>query len=614
MKSQQNKKTRTGSFKREQPRKDSKDPRVNYDNTREGKFRKDMRVKGFKADQSDFKEVKATGSENDISWYNKVTDLYEPATNVSIQPVTGLPINITQGLSVPGTYATYWAPSLGVPDLQALNQIKESLYSYVVHANSRNTSYDANDLVLTFIGGGQVFSYLATLLRAYGCMSNFSATNKNTPQELLTAMGFDYNDFKDNYPNMLFEINRMIVASRQLWVPSHFTFVTRWFWMNSNIYMDANSQKAQYYMHVQNYYWMYSEDASVNGTCLIPVSYQGSTPVGPNDPYQASAYGVSASLYMQTVNSSSAVLCSWKNAVDFFWKLLNPLVNSTYRGVMMGDILKAYGPNDLFSVATIDANYSVIPVYSEEVLMQIENATINRRYPNMAIFQNQDKNILEPVAVYRSDDILSMDIFIDQPVLNFHKQGGPTKDDLMIATRLKTAGYTTTDSVNKVMNSITNYTQFDSSLYPITPDTTAMITTPISSGSEVIVAARIFRLAYNVGDVYTSVGGVKVDDYVIIEVTPCDGVLGCFALSDGGQIQIVNNIHANQTNMLMQWTAFDWAPWIYGVVINSSGQFVPGRWEQAWGDWDYWGTIPDTNISNMHIAALYSQLNVPFMG
>lgn len=600
---------------KDQPRKDSKDPRVNYDNTRADKFRKDMRVKGMQADPKDFNEVKCNGKENDIAWYNKVADLYNPATNVSIQPVTGLPINEVQGLSVPGCYATYWAPSLGVPDLQAINQIKESLYSFVVHANSRNTSYDANDLFMTFVGGGQVFCYLATLLRAYGCMSNFNATNKNTPQELVTAMGFDYNDFAKNYPNMLFDLNRMIVASRQIWVPSHFTFVTRWFWMNSNIYKDANSSKAQFYMHVQNYYWMYSETASDNGTCLLPVSYQGSTPIDP-DSYVGSGYNVSDSLKHLAVVPASGTLCTWKSAVEFFWKLLDPLVNSTYRGVMMGDILKAYGPNDLFSVATIDANYSVVPVYSAEVLMQIENATINRHYPNIGIFQNQDHNVIQPVAMYRTEDIKQMGNFVSQPVLNFHTLQEPSKDDLMIATRLKVAGYTTMSSVNKVMHYITSYVQFDESLEPYTISTNTLIKTPKSSGSEVIVDAYMFRIVYDSETRYTYTGGIKVNDNLVIETTQCFGAFTGFTVSsDGKVIAPMSTYPSSIMMMLNQWSAYDWAPWVYLIPSTNGADGVPnGKWEQAFGDWDYWGTIPDENLTNMHTAALYSQLNVPFMG
>lgn len=567
--------TKSKKVVRDQPRKDSNDPRVNYDNTRESKFKKDMRIKGVKADMKDFNEVKCNGAENDISWYNKVGALFEPATNVSIQPVTGLPINEVQGLSVPGCYATYWAPSLGVPDLQALNQIKESLYSFVVHANSRNTSYDANDLLMTFVGGGQVFCYLATLLRAYGCMSNFDATNKNTPQELVTAMGFDYQDFVDNYPNMLFEINRMITASRQLWVPSHFTFVTRWFWMNSNIYKDASSHKAQFYMHVQDYYWMYSENASDNGTCLIPVSYQETTPVGASDTYIGSGYHVSDSLFCDSMQNFSGKLCTWEHAVQFFWKLLDPIVNSTYRGVMMGDILKAYGPNELFSVATIDANYSVIPVYSEEVLMQIENATINRHYPNIALFQNQDHNTIEPVAIYRTNDVMQMGNFVSKPVLNFHKEGGPTKDDLMIATRLKTSGYTTIQSSNRVKLSVTNYTQFDDSILPLTPSSGGAIVTPLSSGSEIIVAAYMFRLTYNFEDVYTSIKGMYLTKYTAFQITPAYGAFSMYAKSTSGDQIGLASIPNTIVEMINMWSAFDWAPWIYGLVL-SDGQNIDG--------------------------------------
>lgn len=573
---------RSNKVKREQPRKDSKGKRVNFDNTRESKFVKDVdgwngkgrdnphAVKGNKYNDEDFKQV-GVGKENDVSWYNKVQSMYGPATNISFNPTTGYEVIPWNHAAVPALFADYWSPTLGMPDLDAVNQLKESLYSFVVHANSRNTSYDSNDLFLTFIAGSQVFSYLASLIRAYGCMLNFDPLNRNTPQVLITAMGFDYDDFKDNLPNMLFDINQMITASRQIWVPSDFTFATRWFWMNSNIYMDGSSAKSQWYMHVQDVYWMFNETGFETGTALIPVipanGYDGETPL-------LFMHDIVSKYKLQAIGGTVAQnnpLLTWSDCKQFFNDLMTPLLNSTYRGVMMGDILKAYGADKLFIVSEISSGYKIVPQYSAEVLTQIENETILAPTPSSSwgLSVDLDKNRIQPTIFSNSTTYQSV-IAPQEQIINFHQAEEPTADQIMVATRLKAQG----NKTGIPGLAVSGYNAMDPGNDKFT--TLALPASygfPLVTGTEIITFACLFSLVYGSAGKNafsgTEAGYIPVDGYNVFFI-PFYQQQTWYTGTSAQGYQTTSPSKSSQIALTM-WQAFDWSPWIYLISLNDTG-------------------------------------------
>lgn len=610
MKKNQNKQNqnRGQRVKREQPRKDSSSKRVNCDNERVSKF--DKNVKGYsRSKSSDFDEVSKVGKENDIAWYNKVTGMFNPAANISYLPITGAQQHLVGGSAVPGVFADYWQPTLGAPNGTAINQIKESLYSFVVHANSRNTSYDSNDLFMTIVAGANVFSYLATVIRAYGTMMQWQATNMNTPRMLITAMGFDYDDFKSNLPHMLFDINNMIAQSRQLWVPNEFPFVARWFWMNSNVYKDAESVKAQYYMHVQNVYWMYSETFMKTGTALIPVS-----------PVKQAATGVSPTTVADfmdqqavTFGSSAKSLLSWADAVAFFNRLLEPLLTSTYRGVMMGDILKAYGADKLYTIAEIEAGYAAIPVYHQEVLTQIENEMLYNLSPT-GLLADLDNNVIAPfVTTTGSGGATTPGSPIEGRIVNFHHDHVPTPDELMIATRLRVGVLNNSKDITVYKTS--SYDQFSpsSGLEPSGMNPT-VIPEGVITGSEVITNAKMFAFQYVDNIAAGPLNGIRTGyplglNTFVMKYNFVD-LFGIFTFNTSNKVELSTGALQSLTFTQMLWSAFDWAPWLY-ATISGNGNNAQIAW--AWGDYDNYSDMPRASVGNMHMAALYSELSVPFM-
>lgn len=493
-----------------------------------------------------FRDAKVTNKCNDVKWYAANSELLRSAATLPFSTTSGLPVDIYSQTKegVPGILTLHWVPCLfganyahaetsytpsdGLKALWAnapVNQAAFSMYSYTVHANSRSKSYDAADEMLLVLAGAQIFSMLAFGIRAYGIMRKYDQQNAYTPAHLVRAMGFDYEDLQSNLANMWFTLNDLIDRVQQIWIPNTFPFIERWFWMNSNIYKDANGVKSQYYMFVPGVFYQYNETLNDMGGGLEPVRWDAST------------------------------AHTWNDYVNIVTNAIQKLLLSQDRGIIFGDILKAYGAENLYKIGTISSDYMVEPVYDQEVLMQIENSTSYPIYPN-AISQWDNGTISQEFAKNNPGN------FITRAVLNFHTDSVPTPEMIMVATRLTSLGFSGTTTSDK-----TAYTS-------IAPGTV---------GTEYITECAMWTL----------VNGSLVKDWLVS------------AGSFGGETATAEDL-----TRMARWSSFDWAPWVY----TTKGTIAPGNEMEivrAFGDYDQYTTIDRATLQKMHRTAVYSEFGMP---
>lgn len=555
--SKSNNRSKNSKVKREQPRKDSRSKRVNFDNESEQEF--DAKYK--RRSNKDPRDTKQTSKSNDVRWYANNPELLRSAASLPFSTVTGnlLPWGSNVGNyigSVPGVLSLLWRPSLGGQYIDAVNQAKDSIYSFTVHANSRNTSYTAEDEMLLIIAGAQVFAFIANAIRAYGTMLSFDQRNKYLPRGLIKAMGFDYDDLQTNLNQMWFDINEVIARSRQIWIPNDLPFVERWFWMNSNIYMDASSPKAQYYVFCEDGAFKYDEMTSNKGGQLVRVNFDltaggSSAGWGPTQPR------------------------TWAQYMKGLNEMINALINSEDRGLIFGDILKAYGADKIYALSPIPAGYTVTPVYDIEVLSQIENATTCAQ-GCIAIVQNPDTAKIEEQYVNKviEGGNLGGLLLPNKAVLNFHQLENPTPEQIMVATRLMSLGSTPYPSLND-------------------EGTASFI--PTTCGTEVITDTQ--AVFYNGNGVLTSAE------------FPCVSFMNDATATAGSAKLGVHRV--------MLRAAFDWCPWTYYLSkspfskdTNQPAQVDNPIW-YAIGDYDNWTTIDVETLRKMHQTAVYSEFGVP---
>lgn len=409
---QQNRK-QTSNTRRQQPRKDSKSKRINEDNARLSKVERDI-------DEGKAAWMRGARAKdcNDIAWYASNSELLKSAASMPFSTTIGLPIFRENGLTmpaVPGVMAIYWEPFVNGGDRSAIQQAANSIYSYIVHANSRNYNYNAPDLMLMILAGIDVFKMLGVGIRAFGAMQNFEQQNYYTPKALLAAMGFDYDDLRSNLSKMWFDLNELIARSKQVWIPNVMPVLERWFWMSTNVYMDASSVKAQYYLFVPASYYVFEEKTSSTGSSLSANIWAIPTTGSPN-------------------------LKTWAQYLTIMNTMIDALLNAEDRGIIFGDILNAYGADKLYALNAIAVDYKTVPTYNAEVLTQIENCNCVD-CSVQGIQQDANGNLMTVSSqVYTST--LNTYRFKTQAIINFHQTTPPTPEQIMIATRMMALGAT----------------------------------------------------------------------------------------------------------------------------------------------------------------------------
>lgn len=305
--------------------------------------------------------------------------------------------------AVPGVLALNIVPSIGTYDdsnaTSAVNLAAKNIYSYVRHANSGSNNYDAPDLMMTILAADQVFSAISMAVRAYGIAMNYNQLDRYTPIALLRAMGFNPDNVINNMAQFRYLINQAIARASVIWVPSDMSIVARHYWLYSNVYRDSEDRKAQYYMFVPTNFLKFEPTAETTGSSLSVVSWG---------------------------NSTAHTIDDWYNMIT---SMLDPIISDEDMGIMFGDMLKAYGSNNLFTMNQIPDNYTIMPVYNPEVLSQIHNATTTSVEPSGV---SQKNNV-----IYQKKGDISRNAFKAYlSTFNFWK-ANPDPSTVMVSSRLR---------------------------------------------------------------------------------------------------------------------------------------------------------------------------------
>lgn len=260
----------------------------------------------------------------------------------------GLPANIGNDelMSIPGIMTLKYMPTPGIStsNNSAVNLAARAMYSYVRHANSGHSNYDAPDLMMYLLAMDSMYAFLSWARRLYGYLSFYTQYNRYVPRALIEANGVDYDDLMSDPARFRSSLNLLIQSAGALVIPGSLGFIKKHMWMASNCYLDDMSVKAQLYQFVPNGFWIYDEKS------------------GPGQ------------LTFKTLSDTH--LMAIGEIISVGRDIINPLVQSEDINIMSGDILKAYGVDNIFKVGLIEEDYSVVPSYNPAALNIIQNATI----------------------------------------------------------------------------------------------------------------------------------------------------------------------------------------------------------------------------------------------
>lgn len=306
-------------------------------------------------------------------------DVYDPG-------ILSIPVITTWG-SIPALSGA------GASGQGIINLTAQKLYQYVVHANSRNISYDKKDLIMTMMAIDGVYQVITEAIRAYRLIAHYDPENKYADM-LLKAAHWDPADLRANVAEFRYYINWAITRINKLFMPNLFDVVKAHVAAFENIYTDRPSNKAQFIVKYSAGVWVYDD---VHGA----LEYKREVADG-NILYTWTSGTLP---YCRNVNVFTHV-------VDV---MITNIENAQYLGVMQGDLLKAFGMEMMTKYNYIGIDMPFAPVYDEEFLLKLHNADIsntgvvtafayaNANGEHCAIIMRDDNTVNGNMACYRAE-------------------------------------------------------------------------------------------------------------------------------------------------------------------------------------------------------------------
>lgn len=387
-------------------------------NKNESSKKKNLKFKEKRRKDVDLKRKSA----NDPSWYSQNDQLLYDAANLYFSDALGTQLKVESygnedfkidtfnRYTVPGFARIGFTPVFGGGRLPTspLNIAAKKIYSYVRHANSGHANYESSDLMLYLIGMTQIYAYYAWLSRLYGLARTYNHKNRYYPKAIIQSMKVDFDDVMNNLADLRYAINAFSVRIGSLAIPTGMSYFDRATWIVSGIYLDEDNIKAQSYYFDFDRMWKFSAKTSTSGGELATISTG-----------------------RDNANSPAKV----SDLVAVMNTMLNPMIENEDINIMSGDIIKAYGDNNIIKLGVVTEDFTIEPVYDPVILSQIEN---------LSFF-----NDMVSVTLTQSDNVLKNEINVPNKyckhpyfayngiskLVNLHTDN-PTPQEVMEATRL----------------------------------------------------------------------------------------------------------------------------------------------------------------------------------
>lgn len=436
---------------------------------------------------------------NDPSWYEVSPELTRAAASLpfSYFPGSKLPKTPHTGgqygyNSVPGVMEIRYVPAIGRSEdlLSAPNVAARAIYSWVRHQNSGSKNYEAVDLMLYILAMESIYIQINEAKRIYGVAMRYDVANRNIPDLILDTLGVDADDVRRNLAQFRYGINLAVAKISALCVPQAFDIFKRHAIISTTILADSDSSRAQFYAWVASGYYVFQPKTTSTGG-MLEFKYRGTE--------------------RRTV----------KVVLDQINEALDALLTDEDINVMSGDILKAYGRENLYSVPELAENYTADLFYDEGMLQQIENA-VCLQCENLDVTQKDGAILFKPHYVSSNQQYDSaISLLGTYTVLNSHKNN-PSPEDIVEFSRGQSA---------VILNKTTNKWE-------------------IYCASELIQDFRVHYFIYQDNGTIDK-GALSFESLVILDTLAPDTIPAIM-------------------QQWAYWSNFDWAPILYAFYHNSS--------------------------------------------
>lgn len=327
-------------------------------------------------------DKKSYGDINDASYYYGDANVLNQVMNFSFNEFGGVITNMdvdyhhTEGKIYNSMVATYWLnPAIPRADKSRATVWNEginvaSLRNYLLlsGSNAKTTLYAPQDVTILILALAEVIKVATFIARAFGVAYLFNYRNRSYPETLLTAMGIDPADYKNNLANNRIRFNKALAVASKIPFPADVPIFKKASELYANIYLDdPSSALAQTYMFVPFSVWKFNEAYDTNGAGLDT---------------------------FKIVNPST--LTPLNTIIANFEQMVSALVTSSSLNSIYSDIMRLVQNgkfNSLITFNSIPEDFMVVPVFNEEVKTWIHNATIIGEPDDTATYdENTPKN------------------------------------------------------------------------------------------------------------------------------------------------------------------------------------------------------------------------------
>lgn len=400
------------------------------------KFRKDM-DKDPKLERDQSKLSEENYGSNDPLWYAFASpQLLQDVAQNDFVNATGIPIDLQNPYpngfatgSPAGIMTIDWYPSVSpsTDNTSAINMATRSMFTYIRSRISGARTYEAPDIMMYYIAMDSVYTLLNEAIRVYGLMQTYKLMNAYYPKQIVEALGWDWDNLRDNMADFRAVINFTIKELQTYPVANAFYYAKRHRLLSSQLYVDATTSKAQNFAFVAKGFYKYNE-------------YDGATKLDMID-RPANKF---------TLESFSS----------FISDLVNPLLVSQDMRQMAADMLSVFGRENFYTIPTISEDFRTVEVYEPEILQQINNMTIitGLTKDKMVITQETDIGensgaiLFKPIIPETTDGEFDNTYLEGNALLNFDLES-PTSADVMNATRLVCSAEKQTDGTLLITSS-----------------------------------------------------------------------------------------------------------------------------------------------------------------
>lgn len=294
---------------------------------------------------------------NDFSWYNANPLLTQAAASIPYPYRPGMLLDYgptTQTFRIPGVLRINWVPTVGQSSTATdpASIAAKEVYATVRDAFSGTLEADGPDYIIYFMALDSVFSYIGALKRVFRVLNTYTPMNYNVPDVVLRGMGVNTDlipVLKRDRMKLFQVINELVGMTRKFKCPAIFPIFNRHYWLNDNVYTDANSANSQMYCFNETSFYKFELQNTPD-----KVLAGGLTMV--TNPLMASSTETVDDLY-EDGRSLIDALAAWEDAYT-----------------ISGYLQRAYSDRPNFSVDEITLDERFEPLYEPAVLPQIENA------------------------------------------------------------------------------------------------------------------------------------------------------------------------------------------------------------------------------------------------